>query len=261
MHVPHSAGFRETAAWNRQRDRGIFSRNIGSGLDAGAISWQRPPVSSLRSLRPPCGLPDRSVDAAAEAWIRRCLTHIYPEGLSNRELLQTLRWKLGRSAPSNSQLSAWLKDSSLSLDRRSGVFREKAASLTHMADRCERALAQAGRPLHYLKINRAIGIDPSCAKRPGHSAVTRMAADDRFVSFGRSGYWALAAWPTVEAMPVQEIIFETLKASGGPLSEKAILDQVSAWQPVARSSIAGALFRDNRFIRAGTSKGDLAPGS
>lgn len=118
--------------------------------------------------------------------------------------------------------------------------------------RFERALREAGEPLHYLEIARIVN---HRAAQAGKRLMTRdnlgniLAADDRFMPVGRSGYWALCEWTQVETGTVVNLMERCLTEHNRPMTVEEIHSWVSNRRPVSRSSVSIYITRDERFAR------------
>ncbi len=157
----------------------------------------------------------------AQKKINRLLAQDYPEGLSRRELAMILRKKLGPMAPTMAELPALVRlDPALELFH--GRYRSRAGVLSRTADRFERILRRAGKPMHFRKLATSQTLEGG--RTTELAAVGKLYRDPRFVPIARTGLWAMKAW-NLDTGSVTEIAAEfwrknhwTRKSSARPLA-------------------------------------------
>ena len=146
----------------------------------------------------------KSMFRGAQKKINRLLAQDYPEGLSPRELATILQKKLGPIAPTMAELPALLRlDPALELFH--GRYRSRAGVLSRAADRFERILRRAGKPMHFRKLATSQTLEGGRTTQP--AVVSKLYRDPRFVPIGRTGLWAMKAW-NLDTRSVTEIAAE-----------------------------------------------------
>lgn len=88
-----------------------------------------------------------------------------------------------------------------------GLLRIKSAHLKSKADRSYRVLHNAGKPLHYMEINKQIAYNEDKS--------THLINDQRMVAVGRTGLWALKEWAH-NTKTLREISLDYLKEQERP---------------------------------------------
>lgn len=133
-----------------------------------------------------------------------------------------------------------------------GRYRGRFEYLRPRLRQVERVLAHRGEAMDVERIVREMNRHLVAA---GHAPVRRpnvinqMARSDRFVAIGRSGLWALSAWPNVEAGTVLELLERCLVEAGEAQTAAALHRYVTARRPASMASVQLYLAADDRFVR------------
>jgi hypothetical protein len=103
-----------------------------------------------------------------------------------------------------------------------GRYRSRAGVLSRTADRFERILRRAGKPMHFRKLATSQTLEGG--RTTELAAVGKLYRDPRFVPIARTGLWAMKAW-NLDTGSVTEIAAEfwrknhwTRKSSAQPLA-------------------------------------------
>ncbi len=146
-----------------------------------------------------------------------------------------------------------------------GGYRRRLHHLPSMARKAERILREAGQPLHYTEIARAInrahvqaGTKPPVA-HPGR-LTGQLSQDAAFEPIGRTGSWKLAGWEGVRTEPTAELMAEALVAKGGRCSYDELLAFVRTHRPDTPKSTVYALVskHDDVFRKLSEGRIELA---
>ena len=141
------------------------------------------------------------------------------------------------------------------------LYQAKYERLRSVTDKIFRLLYVHGEPMHGRDIARRANRE---AFKHGerltmdfHNVSTRLSADERFVSIGRSGEWALAQW-NVETGTILRLMEDAFHETGEPLSSDQLFAAVSSQRPVQKSAIVSYLSNEDRFVRVGRNQFALA---
>lgn len=134
------------------------------------------------------------------------------------------------------------------------LYQAKYERLRSITDKIFRLLHVHGEPMHGRDIARRVNSEAfkhdEKLRMDAHNVGSRLSADERFASIGRSGEWALAKW-NVETGTVLTLIEDALHESGEPLTSDQIFDAVSAQRPVRKTAIDSYLSYESAFVRVG----------
>ena len=125
----------------------------------------------------------------------------------------------------------------------------KFDALPTLADKAYRILARADVVMNAADITSAIksaGTDDEIQLNP-RSIVSRIAADERFKSGGRSGEWGLAAWP-IERKTIPQLAHRLLTERGPVVPVEEAEELLRTWRPdVTPQYISNHLHRADLF--------------
>ena len=134
------------------------------------------------------------------------------------------------------------------------LYQVKYERLRTITDKIFRLLHVHGEPMHGRDIARRVNSEAfkhgEKRRMDAHNVGSRLSADERFVSIGRSGEWALAKW-NVETGTVLTLLQDALHESGEPLTSDQLFDAVSAQRPVRKTAVDSYLSYESAFVRVG----------
>lgn len=136
-------------------------------------------------------------------------------------------------------------------------------SLPSLAEKAYRVLEHCNEPKHYNDILREINfkISKSSVEKIGSDVnlKNQMISDRRFVSIGKSGYWALKGWNSVSTKSIMELMELHLHKENTPQTVSQLFDYVSSKRPgVSMHSIVTYLCDKPQFIRTGDGQYSLS---
>ncbi len=131
------------------------------------------------------------------------------------------------------------------------------------AEKAFRVLESGREPKHFNDILREINFrlsESGTENFPNDRALTnQMAADKRFVSIGRSGFWALSNWEHISTKSITELMELFFHKKNKPQKIDDIFEYVSSKRPgVTRQSIVTYLYDKPQFIRTGDGEYSLS---
>jgi hypothetical protein len=185
--------------------------------------------------------------------IEYLLTDPYPDGLRADELRVLLRNKFGPLAPPTDEVPALVRSlRAVEKKKVNGRYRARTSALYNGADRYERLLRDAGRPLHFREVARRVRLMSNSKPMLARSIQNTLISDPRFVSVPQSRQWALAEWKSIETRTITDLAADLLKKAARPLHETRLYALITARRPAQKNSIPALLRRDRRFKRTGT---------
>lgn len=136
-------------------------------------------------------------------------------------------------------------------------------SLPSLAEKAFRTLEYFNEPKHYNDILREINFKLSSSGIQNIAIdvnlKNQMISDKRFVSIGKSGYWALKSWNTISTKSITELMELHLHKENSSQTVDQIFDSVSSKRPgVSRQSIVTYLHDKPQFTRTGDGQYSLA---
>jgi hypothetical protein len=129
-------------------------------------------------------------------------------------------------------------------------------SLPSLAEKAFRVLEYFNEPKHYSDILREINFRLSNSESKSLatdvSLKNQMISDKRFVSIGKSGYWALKTWSSVSTKSITELMEIHLHKANCPQTIDQIYEYVASQRPgVSKQSIKTYLYDKPQFSRTG----------
>jgi DNA-directed RNA polymerase delta subunit len=171
---------------------------------------------------------------------------------SAEELRQYLRRELKTAIPFLPDLVRVLAIlPSLERTNQLDSFKVRFSKLSY-TDRCEVILRARGQPMHIQELTSILGA--TATERRGRTAQDTVALlwpSARFVSIGKSGYWALREWKGIETRTIADVAADLLASIGKPLHVDELFALVEKRRPAARMSMDTVLRQDARFVRIG----------
>lgn len=139
----------------------------------------------------------------------------------------------------------------------------KIESLPNLSEKAYRVLTLFNEPKHCNDILREINFRLSSNGRNDiatyENLKNQMASDVRFVSIGKSGYWALKKWNGISTESITELMELNFHKENCSQSVDQIFNFVSSKRPgVSRKSIVTYLHDKPQFIRTGDDQYSLA---
>jgi hypothetical protein len=135
-----------------------------------------------------------------------------------------------------------------------GRYRVRFECLPRRSDQLERVLSMYGEPTHVreivVEVNRRL-VASGGRTITARTASAHMSNSGRFVPIGKSGFWALRAWPEVETGTVLQLLERALVEANGPLSLSALHDYVASRRTVSPASVGLYMSTKERFTRVG----------
>ncbi len=196
---------------------------------------------------------DTAVLKATMAAVHDALTDRHVLAVTDMELTVDINRR--RSAPEKLTIDTvvrTLKCVSTVEEVSDGRYRCRFEYLRPRVRQVERVLAHRGDAMDVEEIVRemnrqlvATGNAP--VRRP--NVINQMARSDRFTAIGRSGLWALSAWPNVESGTVLELLERCLVEAGEAQTASEINRYVTARRPASMASVQLYLAADDRFVR------------
>lgn len=130
------------------------------------------------------------------------------------------------------------------------TYRVKFEYIRSRPDQVDRILREQKKPMHYSDLCREINkyIPPKSPTLDKRNMVNQLTADPRFITVGKSGFWALEEWGT-EDRSIVTLIEETLHRRGEAMLESAIFEEVVKLRPASKHSITMLLCSNPRRFR------------
>jgi len=184
----------------------------------------------------------------------RLLRFEFPNGLSEKQLFEKLRYPDGRAGPSLPEIPT-LVNSIPGIERVKprGRIRLRLERVPRIVDQLERILREKGSEMHIrelaLELGRFKGRHGS-VRSPRHVSAA-LNPDNRFKPIARSGFWILSEWSHIETRTVAEIAAEVLGRSTKSMTEAELYRLISARRPVKIDSMGSLLREDGRFHHVG----------
>jgi DNA-directed RNA polymerase delta subunit len=184
--------------------------------------------------------------------VHRFIVANWTREFSAKELWQYLRRKLKTAIPFLPDLVNVLTTlPSLERTNQLDSFKVRFSELSY-TDRCEAILRARGQPMHIQELTSVLRA--TAAERRGRTAqdtVGLLWPSARFVSIGKSGYWALREWKGIETRTIADVAADLLASIGKPLHVDELFALIEKRRPAARISMNTVLRQDPRFVRIG----------